>query len=564
MDQNGIDVEIRPYPTQRPLKPRMLCFQTPFDHLAPTLIEPLIQKIVKALGHYFELVIVRESCDYSEQVEKHMPDIVLFDGTIESTVTRRLSIRNTNTHQHIPRVGLIRIDALSPSRANFAAEMEQWGVETFFTNVDTAMGEAFSEIADQLFYWPMFIDPEVFRDYGYFKSVPVLMVGNFDGPIPSQYIWRVSVREPLLTNLPCLYFRHPGYDPNNFSPLALRGTQYAKVLNTAWFAPTCGAMKKILVSKHLELPGAGACLVTEDTEAVRAFGFRDMENCVLADAKNIVEKLTGLLEKKDDLLKILNNGYALVHNNHTLYHRPQIVQWLQLKLNLQPGYKIVQPDLFGDLVAVPADSPVTTRHITGATDTALIRAGNQNLLQGNVAVARYFFEEALKYVFYLGEANLGLGICALLEGQPQAALELLSKPLGFVFHFTGFEPDPIEWAFLIVGVLCSGDANQAADYCRKFKNVTRTELTAARWMALVASGAFTEAAAEIQLWQSREGEGERKTYHGSIPRFTVYSFVEFALKLLKANQQTGFIEALELKIALLPIHRGSSENVAET
>lgn len=550
MQQNGINAVINPYPQVLAPKPRMLCFQTPFDHLVPSLFEPLIYKIIRGLDHYFDLVIVRESCDYSEQVEKYRPDIVLFDGTIESAVHRRLNITNTNTHKHIPRIGLCRIDALSPSRATFAAEMALWGVETFFTNVDTAMGEAFPELADQLFYWPMFIDPEVFRDYGYLKNVPVLMVGNFDGPIPSQYLWRVTVRDQLMQNLPCLYYRHPGWDPKNFSPFALHGAEYAKALNSAWFAPTCGAMKKIVVSKHIELPGAGACLVTEDTEAVRAFGFRDMENCVFADETNIVDRIKYFLANKHDLLRILNNGYAHVHNNHTFYHRPQIIQWLQLKLALQPGYKIVQPDLFGDLQAVPTDSPVTTRHIQGATDTTLVRAGNHYLFEGRIANAKHFFREVLKFVGYMGEAHLGLGICALLEGKAKAGLDLIVLPVGFELTSAGFEPDPTEWAYLIIAIICCGELPRAAEYARKFEHINRAELTAARWIAFTAVDADDEAERALQNW--RDSSVERKSYHGTMPRFSVRGFAEFVSKMLLANDKSGLVLAIERESARFP------------
>ena len=85
----------------------------------------------------------------------------------------------------------------------------------------------------------------------------------------------------------------------------LVGEPYARLINAASFAPTCGTFVNDLVRKHLEIPALrGTCLVTEQSPTVVAAGFVDLENCVFADETNVVEKLEHLFVNQNELKRV--------------------------------------------------------------------------------------------------------------------------------------------------------------------------------------------------------------------------------------------------------------------
>ncbi|MDP4361108.1 glycosyltransferase, partial [Escherichia coli] len=77
------------------------------------------------------------------------------------------------------------------------------------------------------------------------------------------------------------------------------------------------------------------------TPALEAAGFTDMQNCVFADEHDILDKLDYLFQNPDELERITNAGYQLVHSRHTLKQRDQIFQWFNLYKNLKSNQKIV-------------------------------------------------------------------------------------------------------------------------------------------------------------------------------------------------------------------------------
>ncbi|MGO7859792.1 hypothetical protein ACC693_38600, partial [Rhizobium ruizarguesonis] len=68
------------------------------------------------------------------------------------------------------KLGLHNADAWCDRRAGFLSYMEQWGIESYFA-IATMTPEYMPAVKENLFFWPNFIDPEVYHDYGQQKAI---------------------------------------------------------------------------------------------------------------------------------------------------------------------------------------------------------------------------------------------------------------------------------------------------------------------------------------------------------------------------------------------------------
>ena len=91
------------------------------------------------------------------------------------------------------------------------------------------------------------------------------------------------------------------------------GADYARLINSSVFVPTCGTIANEVVRKHFEIPGCRTCLVTEKTPGLVAAGFSDMENCVFADEHDVLDKINHLFSNPDIIQSIADQGHSLVH-----------------------------------------------------------------------------------------------------------------------------------------------------------------------------------------------------------------------------------------------------------
>ncbi|SFA77290.1 Glycosyl transferases group 1 [Rhizobium sp. NFR07] len=440
-------------------KPRLVFFQ--WDHQpnanAAGYLLLHMQQQAKCLGTHFDVVVVNHDCDYAEICDRYEPDLTLFESGYRSHGSCRIKITNTRAHAEIPKLGLHNADPWCDRRAGFLSDMQQWGIETYFA-IGTMTPKYMPELKDNLFVWANFIDPDVYRDYGQQKIIPVTLTGQVYGLYP----WRQKVLPLIQDHYPCLVSPQHSYQSKLAAQL-LSGEAYARVLNASFIVPTCGTQAGEVVRKHFEIPGANACLVTERTAAVEAAGFVDMENCVFADDRDVVERLEYLFARPDEMQRITAAGHELVHSRHTLKHRPQIYQWFVLKKGLKPGERIIQTRPFGDLSKVDSGSRRANVHIVGkASDRELLRHGDMLLWQGRIEDAKHCYTRCQEYVSYLPEAKFRLAICALQEGNPDQAYTLLVDLVEItMIDYGAADPDPVEWAYLLLALACKGDLEQA-------------------------------------------------------------------------------------------------------
>ncbi|WP_246849578.1 glycosyltransferase [Rubellimicrobium arenae] len=414
-----------------------------------------MQDHVACLREYFDVVVINEDCDFAEICDRHEPDLVLFESGYRTHGSRRIEVRNTDANLHLPRLGFHNGDPWCDRRAGFLSDMDHWRIETFFT-ISTRMADYTPAIADRVFVWPNFINPRTFHDYGLPKTVPVMLTGQA-GPL---YPWRQAVYPELSGHYACLVTPTFRYESRSAGRM-LSGESYARALNASFVAPACGTMGNEFVRKHLEIPGSLCCLLTQRTPVLEAAGFVDMENCVFAEAAEIVDRVDHLLAHPDRLEAITKAGHDLVHGRHTLRHRPQILQWYQLQAGLRPGERIVQPHPFADLT-VAAETRRATWSGGPALDRTLLERGRAQFAAGQVRTARQSFEACLALVGYLPEARLELARCDLADGDPAAARRRLAALIATtVSDYGAQDPDPVELAWYLVALMASGEVGQA-------------------------------------------------------------------------------------------------------
>jgi tetratricopeptide (TPR) repeat protein len=451
-------------------KPRLVFFQSKQDIL-PKFLQLHQQLHVKCLTENFEVISIKEDCDYKVVCDIYNPNITLFESGYKSTIPNKLIIKNTNTHPQIPKLGLHNGDGWCECRVNFFHDMEEWGIDTFFT-ISVTMAEYTPIEKEKLFVWPNFIDSEIYKDYHEEKTVPIL----FNGSMISLYPWRQKILETISKTYKHQVLPHLGY--GSASSVMIFGAEYARKINSSWFVPACGTVAKEVVRKHFEVPACKACLIAERTPALQAAGFIDMENCIFADEHNVTAKLEYLFNNQVELLRIIENGYNLVQTRHTLKQRSQIFEWYSLNKNLAPNQKIIQPGLFEPLRLVEKSSNDINSHIvSNGLITILLKKGDEQLAMGEIDEAEKSYLACLQYISWMSEPKLKLAICNLFKGDVDKALEWIREPIhNSLGNFDSSEPDPIEWTYFIIALLCKGNIREASIRASQFPLIHHIEL----------------------------------------------------------------------------------------
>ncbi|NHC33844.1 glycosyltransferase [Scytonema millei] len=460
-------------------KPKLVFFQPKHDQNLPNFTLLHRQQHIKCLSEFFEVILIHEDCDYQQICDKYQPDLTLFENAGNILDCHRLTIKNTHTHPQVPKLGLLNADAWCNSRAVFLSDMERWGIGTFFSISITA-AEHTPEIAENLFVWPNFIDAEIYRDYGESKIVPVL----FTGANYALYPWRQKIFKCVSQYYPSLVCPHLGYGGKQATARMIYGERYARTINASWFVPACGTVAKEMVRKHLEIPASRACLITEQSSALEAAGFVDMQNCVFADEHNVLDKLDYLFQNQEELESIINAGYQLAHSRHTLKQRDQIFQWFNLHKNLKPHQKVIQTSPFEPLIVVEKASRAINSHIKcDGLNSMLIHQGDKELEAHQYDKAEALYFRCLYHVGIMHEPKLRLAICSLYKGNAEKALEWIIPSIKCILEvYKAFDPDPVEWAYFIVALLCLGKLEEAKKRCDEFPNLSHTELDRVRWI----------------------------------------------------------------------------------
>ena len=458
-------------------KPTLIFFQFEYGSRVPAFLHIHRQEHVQCLEQFFDVKVIRHDCDYQELCDRYEPNLALFETGLEILDARRLRIRNPRRCPHVPRLAFLHADGCSELRPAILSDLHAWDIDAYFT-ISCCAHEHLEPIARNLFLWPNFIDPSVHRDHGLKKTIPVMLSGS----LSPRYPWRREVYKQVADRFPALFLRHHGSLMDKSSPQMLHGISYARIINASMIAPTCGSVVRDLVRKHLEIPGSKSCLITEDTPALRAAGFEDMVNCVFADERDVLDKIAYLFAHPDTLQAITSRGHDLVHARHTIGTRDQIFQWYTLNRSRRQSERIVQPAPFGPLTVVDESSPVQNIVLrSGAVHLQRLAEAREALTASQLEPAQELFQQVLSYLIEFPEAKLGMAATSLALGDVRLALSWILGPLRCsLLRYRAAAPDPVEWAWLIVCLLCQGKLKAARRRSEQYTDLQHQELALVR------------------------------------------------------------------------------------
>jgi hypothetical protein len=516
-------------------RPRLLFLGFKYGQDVPSFIRRHREEHIRCLGHWFDVRVVAEDCDYQQVCELHQPDLAIFESGVNQTLCQRPRISNLRGCDHVPRVALLNADGWSETRSGIISDIDEWQVEALFSIAITA-AEHTPALADQLFTWPNFVDPKVFHDYGDSRIVPLIITGSQD----PQYPWRNKVYRLLSKQFPSIVSPHAGYASRGATKQMPYGEAYARLISSALLGPACGSVAKEVVRKHFEIPACRTCLIAERSPGLESAGFVDMQNCVFADEQDVIEKVAYLLANSEELRAISDAGYELVHSRHTSEQRDQIYQWSVLRKELNPGERIVQADPFGSVAIARAESVTRSVHvISDGLHLQLMDEGDQRFERGEYDKARQCYMRCSNYMAMLPEAKLKLAICSLCEGHARRAHRQIIELVRYTLNrYRACDPDPIEWAYLIVALLCMGRVRAARAHAARFSDLRNIELDRVRRLVHV----LTEGASR-DLWRDIHPEVSRRSVH-RIPLRDIADWIGGITRMLKACGQTTLADSL--------------------
>lgn len=530
-------------------RPRLVFFQYRYDTNLPEFLLAHKRDHVKCLSQFFDVIVIQHDCDYRQVCDTYEPDLALFEGGVNHATCRRARITNICACPHVPKLGLHNADAFCNARSGFLSDMDHWGIETFFA-ISTTTAEHTPEIADQLFTWPNCIDPEIYRDYGEWKSIPVLFSGNSN----SLYPWRKAILRLVSERYPSLICPHPGYNPGAAAVQVLAGERYARMINASFMAPACGTVAREVVRKHFEIPACKSCLVTERSAGLEAAGFVDMQNCVFADESDVLDKLRYLFDNPAELQRITERGYELVHSEHTLRQRGQIFQWYTLSRALQPSQTIVQKNPFGPLTIDETPAGIGTRHVRGeGLHLAILREGDRLLADGKYHDAEASYMKCTTYMRWMPEPKLKIALCRLFRGDAKAAHARLSEQIQFILaEYAAIDPDPVEWAYYVVSLLCLGRVQEATKAASEFSDLCHPELQRVRRVIALLNG-------DESAYRLSPEASQRRTIH-QLPNREWGEWLSQILAMLRACGKDGLAAKLRLAAERPGVTNGSDED----
>lgn len=437
-------------------KPKLLFFAGPFDYLGNRILLNYVSPLERLLCADFRLQIVSGSCDFSEEVQRHEPDMVLFHGGVESPNEPRKVIANTDCHHGIPRAGILFTDPWSFNRYNFLRRLREWHVEDVFSIVHP--GSCRMGWDDEFIFFPWWIDDTVYRDYGEEKILPISMTGGGwlgEGPYP----WRRELTRKLIDHYP-VYFSPVGSTHRSFR---IVGEAYARLLNRSVFSAGCGTVYRLLTRKILEIPACRSCLITQPSPVFGEYGFCDMVNCVMTEPDDALDKVEFLFRNPDVLQRITDAGYELVHSEHLASNRRQFADWFQLKQRLKPGQRIVQPTLCGPLsVYDPSDGGCPPRHFVADNPAReAFFAGFRHLERLELAAAERAFVKANELMDSMAEPCLGYVLVHLMLDNLEDANNGAELRRNNYRYFNHAHMDPCDRAALSILALRRGEVKDA-------------------------------------------------------------------------------------------------------
>ena len=272
--------------------------------------------LISELQRQCNLYIWENDGDLSEILRKlpHLPSFVLLNDFKPDYTPKISGLRNTT----IP-VGVILHEIkYKPYRRKLFYEREN--IRYIFTHYRDASSRIIPDLAERYIWLPHYVPLDIFKDYGEERDIDCLMMGIL---MERVYPKRTAMYKQLLNYPGFIYHNHPGYgDLANYSQ-ALTGINYAKELSRAKIFVTCDSVEKLPLMKYFECLACKTLLMGTGSEELKELGFIDGETFVEVNEHNVREKVTYYLGHEEERKQIIENGYKLVVERHSVEKRVQ-------------------------------------------------------------------------------------------------------------------------------------------------------------------------------------------------------------------------------------------------
>lgn len=197
-------------------------------------------------------------------------------------------------------------------------------IDLIFSITKSHFLKTYSGFQNKFKWFPFSVNASIFKDYQLEKDIDFLLMGLvYDGmeKTGSQlstpkgvYPFRDKVLEKMKDVKGFVYHPHPGH---NATDNAIINEKYAMELNRSKMFFTCGSYFKYPVLKYFEAPACKTLLLAEAIPDILDLGFEDGVNFVACDQSNFYEKAMYYLENEEERIRITENGYKFIHENHT-------------------------------------------------------------------------------------------------------------------------------------------------------------------------------------------------------------------------------------------------------
>lgn len=242
---------------------------------------------------------------------KFIPDFILINDTMPDfcpTITGLSSI-------NIP-MGMIMIDLHSDveKRKKFINENH---VKYLFSICRDAFKIYYPEYLDKMFWFPHFVNTDVFKDYGQPKDIDVLMMGCISG---KEYKFRKHILSVMQHEPGFVYHTHPGYkysvDPDEYVR-----ENYAKEINRAKIFITEDSIYHYPVKKYYEVPACNTLLLAPTSRELEDLGFIPGVNFVDIAEDDFLEKSRYYILHDKEREEISYRVYEMVRTRHSAQKR---------------------------------------------------------------------------------------------------------------------------------------------------------------------------------------------------------------------------------------------------
>ncbi|MCM3719143.1 glycosyltransferase [Fictibacillus phosphorivorans] len=271
-----------------------------------------------------DLMIWRESGDI-EYILKQVPKIPDFILIINDIGTEFYPIISGLPKTQIP-FGLVVNDS-----HRFIAERKKYISQNNIKNFIVLSKQNFlkyypEQRNKQIFFFPPFVNTEVYKDYNLDKNMDLMMLGDKVSPIYPlrKAIDRYYKSDPRYVSMP-----HPGW--KNFTKEqeqnTLMGKNYAQFINRAKLFFTCGSVLQVLTYKYFEIPACKTLLLAPTFPELEQIGFVPGKHFVDINLQNFAAKAEYYLKNTVERNRITEEGFKFVQQYHShIYRTEQLVK----------------------------------------------------------------------------------------------------------------------------------------------------------------------------------------------------------------------------------------------